>query len=286
MHTMQTCGLLLQMQRGLRVCLCAYAGHNSEPYKNGWTVDSDGPKEPCIRWGRRTRQGKGQFWGSFLPLKCGTLLCKQQMPQQHRAADLSAGDSASRWKCGFRMDSPATGVTSAGAMRPFVKILWPLVTTAVTADRSPNNWTTQSYKQTYTTNCKGELWNAKPQQAKCLTLQKNWANSHSYDKHHWTTPHYSTALRHNTDYSFLPARHYASTVYEQWPSVCVSLTQVKSCIEMSEWIELVFGKGFPSIYSTVLQGNSSVYKNKGTSLWNFHSFMHIHTLKVDILYSN
>jgi len=25
------------------------------------------------------------------------------------------------------MDSPAAGVTSAGAMRPFVKILWPLV---------------------------------------------------------------------------------------------------------------------------------------------------------------
>jgi len=25
------------------------------------------------------------------------------------------------------MDSPAVGVTSAGAMRPFVKILWPLV---------------------------------------------------------------------------------------------------------------------------------------------------------------
>ena len=28
---------------------------------------------------------------------------------------------------GFRMDSPAAGVTSAGAMRPFVKILLPLV---------------------------------------------------------------------------------------------------------------------------------------------------------------
>ena len=130
-------------------------------------------------------------------------------------------------------------------------------------------------QQTARVNCEMQ----KPQQAKCLTLQKNWANSHSYDKHHWTTPHYSTALRHNTDYSLLPARHYASTVYEQWPSVCVSLTQVKSCIEMSGWIELVFGKGFPSIYSTVLQGNSSVYKNKGTSLWNFHSFMHIHTSK-------
>jgi len=61
MHTMQTCGLLLQMQRGLRVCLCAYAGHNSEPYKNGWTVDSDGPKEPG--GGAEPAKGRGNFGG-------------------------------------------------------------------------------------------------------------------------------------------------------------------------------------------------------------------------------
>jgi len=30
-------------------------------------------------------------------------------PQQHGAADLSAGDSASRRKRGFRMNSPAAG---------------------------------------------------------------------------------------------------------------------------------------------------------------------------------
>ena len=52
-------------------------------------------------------------------------LCKQQTPA---AADLSAWDSASPRKRGLRMNSPdAGGVTSAGAMRPFVRILWPLV---------------------------------------------------------------------------------------------------------------------------------------------------------------
>ena len=40
---------------------------------------------------------------------------------------LSAGDSASRRKRGFRMDSPAAGVTGVGMMPPFIKTLWPLV---------------------------------------------------------------------------------------------------------------------------------------------------------------
>ena len=70
--------------------------------------------------------GEGIFFageGLFLPVKCITL-CNQQKPQlQHDAANLSAGNSASRQKRIFRMDSLAAGVTRAEAMRPFVKIL-------------------------------------------------------------------------------------------------------------------------------------------------------------------
>ena len=61
----------------------------------------------------------GNFRGYSPALKC-IRLCKQQTPQQHGAADLSAGDGASRRKRGFGMDSPAAGVSSARAMRPLV----------------------------------------------------------------------------------------------------------------------------------------------------------------------
>ena len=63
--------------------------------------------------GTRIPPGVGANWGLSPTLKCITL-CKQQTPQQNGAADLSAGDSASQRKHGFRMDSPAAGVTSAG----------------------------------------------------------------------------------------------------------------------------------------------------------------------------
>ena len=56
--------------------------------------------------------------GVVLPLKC-IRQRKRQTSQRHGAADLSAGESASRRKHGFIMDSPAAGVTSLGAMRPF-----------------------------------------------------------------------------------------------------------------------------------------------------------------------
>ena len=49
------------------------------------------------------------------------------MPQQHGAADLSTGDRKSRRKQCVRIDSHAAGVTSSGAMRPYGKILWPVV---------------------------------------------------------------------------------------------------------------------------------------------------------------
>jgi len=51
--------------------------------------------------------------------------------------------------------------------------------------------------------------------------------------------------------------------------VCLSVTS-RSCIEMAEWIELVLGTGASFHLSyTVLKGNSGIFRNKGTSLWNF-----------------
>jgi len=80
----------------------------------------------------RCRLGCGVGWaeGTRIPRVVSlwnALECKQQTLQQRRTADLSAGDNALRQKCGFRRDSSATGMKSAGAMRPFVKILWPLI---------------------------------------------------------------------------------------------------------------------------------------------------------------
>ena len=86
------------MWRSSVVCVlvCLSVGHNHEPCKNDWTsqdadcvMDLGGTKDwPCIRWCPDYPQGKGQFLGCH-PLKY-IRLCKQQMTQQHGAADLSA----------------------------------------------------------------------------------------------------------------------------------------------------------------------------------------------------
>ena len=117
--------------------VCVSVGHKRKPYKNGgtdrdatWSVDSGGPQKPGIRWGPRSSPVKGQF-GSFpLPLKC-IRLCKQQRPQQHGAANFLAGTSRHGESEASEWTHPPQGVTSAGAMRPFVKILWPLVMTCL-----------------------------------------------------------------------------------------------------------------------------------------------------------
>ena len=72
----------------------------------GWV----GPSNHVL-CGARIPLGDGAIFRVVPPLKC-IRLCKQQTLQQHGAADLSAGDSASRRKRGF--DSPAAGVTSTG----------------------------------------------------------------------------------------------------------------------------------------------------------------------------
>ena len=119
------------------VCVCASVGHNREPYKTAepiempfglWTWLS--PKTHVLS-GARMPHGKGQFWGIVPQFKC-IRLCKQQMPAAARGYRFVRKGSSSLRKRGFKMDSPAAGVTSAGAMRPFVKILWPLVSSGGT----------------------------------------------------------------------------------------------------------------------------------------------------------
>ena len=52
-------------------------------------------------------------------------------------------------------------------------------------------------------------------------------------------------------------------------SVSVSATS-RSSVEMGERIELVFGmETFFHLSCTVFVGNSGIFKNKGTSFWNF-----------------
>ena len=52
--------------------------------------------------------------------------------------------------------------------------------------------------------------------------------------------------------------------------VCPSVCHRSCTIERDGWIDLGFGieASFDQSH-TVLQGNSAIYKNKGTSLWNF-----------------
>jgi len=50
--------------------------------------------------------------------------------------------------------------------------------------------------------------------------------------------------------------------------VCLSVTS-RSSIRRDERINLIFGmNAFDQSY-TLVKGNSAIYKNKGTSLWNF-----------------
>jgi len=76
-----------------------------------------------LRWDQRARipPGQGAIWGLVPPLKF-IRSSKERTPTEARRCRYTP-----RRKSGFRTDSHAAGVTSAGAMWPFVKILWPLV---------------------------------------------------------------------------------------------------------------------------------------------------------------
>jgi len=72
-----------------------------------------GPGNHVFCGGRNRTRGMGNFRGCFPYSNALCKLYEQQTP----------GDSASRRAYSYKMDSPAAGVTSAGAMRPFVRLL-------------------------------------------------------------------------------------------------------------------------------------------------------------------
>ena len=120
------------MCRCSAVCLSLSVEHNREPYKNGrtdrdvvWVVDSGRTKETLV--GARIPRGRGHFFGGGLFLI--EMYCESsKRPQQHGAADLTAGAAVTAKKCGFRMDSFARrGGDKCGAMHSFVRILPPVV---------------------------------------------------------------------------------------------------------------------------------------------------------------
>jgi len=109
--------------------VCLSVGREHEPYKNGLTdrnvvgdLDSDGPKEPCVSWWVARIPKEVTIFGVVPPLKCirrvsskrcsstGLQSCRQGTAHHRRNPD-------------YRIGSAAAGVTSAGAMQPFVRIL-------------------------------------------------------------------------------------------------------------------------------------------------------------------
>jgi len=114
MHGQQRCSLLLQMFRGLCVCLLVTTvrpTETAEPIEMPFGLwNRVGPRNHVLG-GPGSPQGQWQFRG----LKY-IILCTQQTQQQHGAADLSAGDSS------FFEARLQNGATR-GTMRPFVRIL-------------------------------------------------------------------------------------------------------------------------------------------------------------------
>jgi len=70
MNWVQRCSLCCRCSMVcMSVCVCwtqPWALQNGLTNRHAiWVVDSGGHKEPCIRWGPRSSQGKGQFWGDM-----------------------------------------------------------------------------------------------------------------------------------------------------------------------------------------------------------------------------
>ena len=92
----------------IAVCLSVCIDHNREPCKNGWTdrnavwaIDSCGPKESCISTFERMTPGFPHTLSSSVPIR-------RPLTQSGVAVNIPREKSAR-------------------VMRPFVKILWPLV---------------------------------------------------------------------------------------------------------------------------------------------------------------
>ena len=96
------------------VCLSVAVVHVPEPCKSVrsdrdavWEADSNGPKEPRIRWGRDPHK-KGQFWGLCGPLNSiGSLCCRVRSKRDHSVVKSS--------------------IIARHAMLLFVNFLWSLV---------------------------------------------------------------------------------------------------------------------------------------------------------------
>jgi len=108
--------------------VCLSVGHVRESYKNDSTdqdavwegADSDGPKEPCIMSQKsRFPMRKGQSLGVIRHIEKVVYTAKTITVSATAAADCSAPDWPVTLTFSCEKFSPA--------MRPLVKILWPLV---------------------------------------------------------------------------------------------------------------------------------------------------------------
>ena len=102
---------------GLSVC------HTSKPCRNGWTdrdavwfEDLGWPNQHCVRWGSRSPYGKGQF--------SGERSCRPTCHPSRRQMSSSAACAPLWWH--YRQRRMTEFVVTRCAMRPFVKLLWPL----------------------------------------------------------------------------------------------------------------------------------------------------------------
>ena len=94
----------------VRVCVCVW--HNRGSCKTAEPIEMlfglwtrVGPRNNVLGGLRIPFSVMGNFRGLLPPLKCIRLRKQQTPQQQHGAADLSAGGSASRQKRGFITDS-------------------------------------------------------------------------------------------------------------------------------------------------------------------------------------
>jgi len=94
-----------------------------------------GPRNHVLRGGPDPPRERVILRVVLFPHYIYIIMCKQQMPQQHRAADLCAWDSASRRKRGFRMNSSAVGLGRCGLSSEFLDHLFTLLYRALRSCR-------------------------------------------------------------------------------------------------------------------------------------------------------
>jgi len=90
----------------------------------------------------------------------------------------------------------------------------------------------------------------------------------SYAINNGETSNHTMHIYSHSSTKFLLAPRYASAVYDMVLRLCVHVCVTsRSSIETAGWLELVFdAEATFRLSYTVLQGNSGIFKNKGTSL--------------------